>query len=127
MNATSGVAGMTQPRLSADDVRRRLVEPVAQDREVVRAEVPDDAHVGLVQPEVHAARRDEVDLAELAGADQVADHVDRRAVEERVPGHQDEAALVGELDQLDRLAADAASGFSTKTCLPASSAASASA
>ena len=56
-------------RLIALDVRRGLVEPVAEDREVVRAEVPDDADVGLVQAEVHAARRDEVDLAELARLD----------------------------------------------------------
>ena len=29
-------------------------------------EVPDDAHVGLVQAEIDPARGDEVDLAELA-------------------------------------------------------------
>ena len=37
-----------------------LVEPVAQDREVMRAEVPDDADVVLVQAEVDAAHRDEM-------------------------------------------------------------------
>ena len=68
MNATSGMSGITQPRLSALTWRGRLAEPVAQDREVVRAEVPGDADVRLVQAEVHAARRDEVDLAELAAS-----------------------------------------------------------
>ena len=93
----------------------------------MRAEVPDDAHVGLVQPEVHAARRDEVDLAELAGIDQLADRDDRRAVEERVARHQHEPALArrGAISSTHS-ADEAASGFSTKTCLPASSAAAAS-
>ena len=53
------------------DVTRRLTEPVAQDREVVRAEVPGDADIGLVQAEIHAARRDEVDLAELVGGERL--------------------------------------------------------
>ena len=66
MNATSGIAGMMQPRLTRATRVGHLAEPVAEDREVVRPEVPDDADVGLVQPEVHPARRDEVDVAELA-------------------------------------------------------------
>ena len=53
------------------DVRRRLVQPVAEDREVVRAEIPRDAHVGLMQAEIDAARRDEVDVAELAATGSV--------------------------------------------------------
>src|ERR1051325_1540211 len=85
------------------DVPRGLVEPVAQDREVVRAEVPGDTDVALVQAEVHAARRDEVDVAEVAVRDQVADRVDRRAVEEGVAGHQDEVALGCALQEVARL------------------------
>jgi hypothetical protein len=75
---------------------------VAEDREVVRREVPRDADVGLMQAEVHTARRDEVDLAELLRRDQVADHVHRRAVEERVAGHQHEPAVGGDCDQVTR-------------------------
>ena len=48
------------------------IEPVTQNGEVMRAEIPDDAYVRLVQPEVHATRGDEVDLAQLAAVDQVA-------------------------------------------------------
>ena len=69
----------------------------------MRAEVPDDAHVGLVQAEVHAARRDEVDLAELAGVDQALDRRHRRAVEERVAGHSTRPFASATLDQLARL------------------------
>ena len=86
------------------DMRRRLVEPVAQDREVVRPEVPDDADVLLVQPQVHPAHRDEVDVAELAAPDQVAHGVDGRAVEERMPRHQHDAGVRREPDQAHRLA-----------------------
>ena len=86
----------------ARDLDQRLAEPVQQDREVVRGEVEDDA-VLLVEAEVHARGGDEVDLAELVALDQVADLVDRGAVEEGVAGHQHQAALLGERDQLRRL------------------------
>ena len=65
MNATSGIVEDASAATAGPG--RRLVEPVAEDREVVRAEVPGDADVGLVKAEVHAAGGDEVDLAELAG------------------------------------------------------------
>ena len=104
MNATSGLSGHDAAAAERGHVRRRLAEPVAQDREVVRAEVPDDADVGLVQAEVDAARRDEVDARRARRASissRITSH--RRAVEERVAGHEHEPALVGELDQLARL------------------------
>jgi hypothetical protein len=69
MKATSGVPGTMQPRLSALTWCGVSSQPVAKDRKVVRGEVPRDAHVGLVQAEVHAARRDEVDLAEVVRVD----------------------------------------------------------
>ena len=57
-------------------------------------------------------------------SDQLADRVDRRAVEERVAGHQHEARLLARASISSSASPDdAASGFSTKTCLPASSAA----
>ena len=85
------------------DVRRPLAEPVAEDREVVWPEVPGDADIRLVEAEVDPARRDEVEVPELARFDQIANRDDRRAVEERVSGHDHEPALVGEADQLDAL------------------------
>ena len=78
------------------------IEPVTQNREVMWAEIPDDAYVGLVQPEIHATRGDEIDLAQLAAVDQALDRRHRRAVEERVPRHQDEALFLGDVGQLAR-------------------------
>ena len=77
-----------------------LVEPVAQDREVVGAEVPDHADVALVQAEVHPARGDEVEVAELARVEQLLDRAHRRAVDERVAAHQHEAGLARDPRQL---------------------------
>ena len=57
-------------------------------------------------------------------SDQLADHVDGRAVEERVARHQHEAALVRRARRArPPPRSRPASGFSTKTCLPAWSAA----
>ena len=56
-------------------------------------EVPDHAHIALMQAEVHAARGDEEDVAERPGLDHPLDRPHRRAVEERVAAHQDPPAL----------------------------------
>ena len=89
----------------------------------MRAEVPDDADVGLVQAQVDPAHRDEVDVAELSGLDQVADQVDGRAVEEGVARHRARGRARRRARRARSASCDeAASGFSTKTCLPASSA-----
>ena len=102
-----------------------FLEPVAENREVVRPEIPRNADVGLVEPEVHAARRDEVDVAELARVDEITDRVDGRAVEERVARHQGQAALARDARELvSPPRRDAARGFSMNTCLPARRAAS---
>ena len=69
----------------------------------MRAEIPDDADVGLVQSEVDAARGDEVELAERHRVDHLLDGDDRRAVEERVARHQRPAGLAGEPHELGRL------------------------
>ena len=66
------------------------------------AEVPDDARVGLMKAEVDAARGDEVDLAQLAGGDQVSDRLDRRAVEEGVTRHQHQAEFLSQCGELRR-------------------------
>ena len=97
-----GHVGLEHGAGRGGDLHDLLLEPVAQDREVVRREVADHA-VGLVLAEVHPRRGDEVDLAELVLLDQLADLVDGRAVEERVARHQHEPALLGQLDELDRV------------------------
>ena len=73
----------------------RLAQPVPQDREVVRAEVPHDADIGLVKAEVHPARGDEVDLSQLPAIEQLLDRPDRGAVQERVAAHQRPATFTG--------------------------------
>ena len=70
------------------DARRHLIKPMAQNRRVVRSEIPDDADVRLVQSEIDATRRDRVDLAELARDDELGSRIHRRAEEERVVRHQ---------------------------------------
>ena len=69
----------------------------------MRAEVPDDAHVRLMESEVHPARRDEVDLTELAGVDQALDDGHGWAVEERVAGHEHEAGRLSRSTELFNL------------------------
>jgi hypothetical protein len=64
--------------------------------------------------------------AELVGLDQLTDHRHRRAVQKRVAGHEISPAP-RRAGRAFRLVDGAASGFSTKTCFPASSAADASA
>ncbi len=81
------------------DLDQRLVQPVEEDREVVGGEVEHDA-VGLVFAEVHPRGGDEVDVAQHAVPDQVADLADRRAVEEGVAGQQHEVQVFGQDHQL---------------------------
>ena len=69
----------------------------------MRGQVPDHAHVGLVKPQVHAARRDEEELPQRAGDDQVVDGDDGRAVEERVARHEHESTLRRIRHELGRL------------------------
>ncbi len=61
----------------------------------MRGEVPDDADVALVKAEVDAARGEEVELAELAAVEHALDRPHRRAVEESVAAHQQQAAPLG--------------------------------
>src|SRR5439155_16762307 len=56
-----------------------------------------------MESQVHPARRDEVDLAELPGIDQSLDRSNGWAVEEGVTGHQDEAFGLGQRSQLEHL------------------------
>ncbi len=67
------------------------------------AEIPGDAHIRLVQAEVDSARRDEVELPELARLDQLTNVHDGRAVQERMPGHQQAAGSPRQANELRRL------------------------
>ena len=94
----------------------------------MRAEIPDDADVRLVETEVHPARREEVDVAELAGVEQLLD-LERPAGCRGTcgPASARGSALRRQLDRSRASSVEAPSGFSMNTCLPASSAAAASA
>ena len=104
MNATSGIDGNDAAATERADPGRCLVQPVAQNREIVGREIPGDADVLLVETEVDPARRDEVELSQLSRFDEVADGNDRGAVEEGVSRHQHQPATLGELDELEALA-----------------------
>jgi hypothetical protein len=65
-----------------------------------------------------------VDLAEISALRQLANLAHRIRVDEGVVDHQHEAALLGLVDEAQRLfLRSRSSAFSTSTCLPARSAA----
>ena len=109
--------GSTHERVMADisEGARRASSEGSRSR---AAEVPDDARIRLVQAEVHAAHRDEEDLAELARADQLLDLHDRRAVQERV-ARQHDSLRSARPARSSASAEDEANGFSIQTCFPA--------
>src|SRR5919204_149264 len=74
---------------------RAGVEPVLDDRDVVRREVPDRIDVAANATEVEPLRVDVVDLPELALPQQLAHVLHGRAEAEGVPHHQDEAGRAG--------------------------------
>ena len=60
-------------------------------------QIPEHACVRLVEAEIDATHRHEVDVAEFAGVDELLDAHDGRAVEERMAGQKYEAAPLGTL------------------------------
>ena len=106
------------------DVGGALSEPVAEDREVVRAEVPGDADVRLMQAEIDPARRDEAEITERAGLDQRLGSPPRAGCRGTCApaSARDRVASASRMSSRHS-AEEAASGFSTNTCLPASRAA----
>ena len=64
-----------------------------------------------MQPEIDAAGRDEIDLAELAGVDQALDRGHGRAVQERVSRHQHEAVLLSDCGEVESLLAGSGEGL----------------
>ena len=92
----------------------------------MRREIPDDAGVGLMESEVDAAYRNEVDIPQLSRVDQLFDPHHRRAVQERCgPASSTSPARSARSTRSATAADDEARGFSTQTCLPASRAAAA--
>ena len=69
----------------------------------MRPEVPDNADVGLMEAEIDAARRHEVDVAKLTRIDELLDRAHRRAIEEGVTGHKYEARVGGHRDEVANL------------------------
>ena len=67
---------------------RLFTEPVEDDRDVVRTEVPEHVEIELVDPEVDALAVDVEHLAEDTVAKQSAHGFDRRVVDEGVTDHE---------------------------------------
>ena len=63
-------------------------EEIEQDRDVVRAEVPERVEVLADDTEVETVRIGVDDPAELARPDQLSEDPHRLAVDERVPDHE---------------------------------------
>ena len=84
---------------------RLLVEEVEDHREVVHAERPERVLVLADDPEVLAVAVDAEHVAELAGVDELLQLQHAGVVEEQVPGHQRQVALLGEGDELLHLLA----------------------
>ncbi len=62
-------------------------------------EVPDNAHIALVQAQVHAAGRDEIEIAELPAGEDLLHRSHRRAVEERLARHEHDVGGRGRVQQ----------------------------
>ena len=106
-----------------DALVRLLVEQVEDHREVVDAERPERVLVRADDAEVLAVAVDAEHLAELARVDQLLQLPHAGVVEEQVARHEHEVALLRRARRSSSIsAARIAGGFSTKTCLPASSA-----
>jgi hypothetical protein len=88
-----------------------LVQPIMQNRDVVRSEVPHHADVSLMKPQVDSRRGDEEDLTQLSRVDDLLDLVHRRAEHEGVAHHEGEAKLPGQGNQLLRLGGAARHGL----------------
>src|SRR6266516_1380105 len=72
---------------------RAGVEPMLDDRDVVRAEIPDRIDVAAHSPEIEPLRVDVVHLPQLAVVEQLAHVLDGGAEAEGVPNHQRQAGF----------------------------------
>src|SRR6266853_96398 len=83
-----------------DDRLGPLGNDVVHDRQIVRGQIPDHAHVVLEQPEVHARGIEVVQLAQRAAVDQLANLPHGPAEEEGVIHHDLQVLPFSQLDEL---------------------------
>src|SRR5690349_17922539 len=82
---------------------RRAAEDIAEDRQVVRREVPGDINVGLQYPEIGADGINIVDTTKRATLDQAAQYLYRCAVHKCMANHEHQLTLVRKCSQLLRM------------------------
>ncbi len=97
---------------------RPCIQELERHREIVRCQglegvllLPDD-------PEVHALAVQVVDLAQVAGADQVLDVTESRVVEQEMPDHEDEPPLLSQGDEVLGLPGRLGHGLLHENVLP---------
>ena len=78
-----------------DALHGLLADQVQGDRDVVGPEAPEGVLVGPQLAEVESVAVDVVEVAQLAGVDQLLQAGDCRVVLEQVPDHQDAPGLLG--------------------------------
>ena len=86
-----------------DDRFRLLADEVVHDRQIVRRQIPHDAHVVLKQSEVDPRGIEVIQRAERAVVDQLANLPNRAAEQERVVHHDLQVLPARQLDELARL------------------------
>ena len=95
------------------------LDQIIHDREIVRRQVPDDIHVVLEQPEVHASGVVVVQLPSVPSSISWRIFLHRSGKQERVVDHDLQISFAPPVRSILRAcAAFAVNGFSTNTCLP---------
>ena len=105
-----------------DDLGRLLAEEPEDHREIVDAERPEGVLVRADHAEVLTVAVDAGNVPELTGIDELLHLAKAGVVEEQVAGHQHESLVRASATSSSISSPRIAGGFSTKTCLPASSA-----
>ena len=95
----------------ATDAVRPGVEEEPHDADVVRGEVPDDVDVLPDLPQVEAPRVEVVDIAEGSGVELLLGPPEGIVVDEGVPGHQGESAVMGDAREFEALGAGCGERF----------------
>ena len=86
-----------------DDRFRLLADDVIHDREIVRRQIPHDAHVVLKESQVDPRGIEVIQRSKGPVVDQLANLPNRAAEQERVVDHDPQVLLARQLDELDRL------------------------
>ena len=95
----------------ATDTARPGIEKEPHDADVMRGEVPDDVDVLPDLPEVEAPRVEVVDIAEGSGVELLLGPPEGIVVDEGVPGHQGESAIMGDTREFEALGAGCGERF----------------